>query len=65
MECEHYWIPNSGKGGEPVFKQNSTMHSEPTMHARCSQCGDRTWFTERQWNGIPVRKESIKVESVK
>lgn len=55
--CEHYWIPNSGRGGEPVFKRNSTMHAEPIMHVRCSQCGNRTWFTERQWNEIPVRSE--------
>lgn len=52
--CAHYWIPNSGQGGEPVFKPNRMMSPEPTMHAMCSLCKTRTWFTEKQWNAIPA-----------
>jgi hypothetical protein len=52
--CEHYWIPNSGQGGEPVFRPNRQMSVEPIMHVRCELCGERTWFTEKQWNNIPA-----------
>ena len=49
VDCDHQWIANSGKGGEPVYKLNSQMGRKPIMHARCSRCGDRTWFTADQW----------------
>lgn len=48
--CEHKWVANSGKGGEPVFRRNNQMGRNPIMHVRCSACGDRTWFTYEQWN---------------
>lgn len=54
-ECAHYWIPNSGQGGEPVFTPNRQMSQYPTMHVVCSQCGARTWFTEKQWWAIPAK----------
>lgn len=54
-ECEHYWVPNSGRGGEPKFLMNRTMHpTEPLMHVQCSRCGVRTWLTEAQWWAIPA-----------
>jgi hypothetical protein len=53
-ECNHYWIPNSGKGGEPDFRLNRQMGSEPIMHVMCSLCGARTWFTAKQWQAIPA-----------
>lgn len=49
MDCAHNWVPNNGQGGDPVFKQNRQMSSEPIMHAKCSKCGDRTWITASQW----------------
>jgi len=52
MSCEHgahNWIPNSGRGGDTVFKQNRQMSSEPVMHVQCGKCGDRTFFTAAQW----------------
>lgn len=54
-ECDHYWMPNSGRGGEPEYRPNRQMSHELLMHVRCSQCGARTWFTEKQWHDIPVR----------
>jgi len=55
--CNHYWIPNSGAGGEPVFRNFTHMSREPVMHVKCSKCNTRTWFTQKQWNDIPVRSE--------
>lgn len=52
--CDHYWIPNSGQGGEPEFRPNRQMSREPLMHVMCSRCKCRTWFTEKQWNAIPA-----------
>lgn len=52
-ECNHYWISNSGRGGEPEFRPNRHMWAEPMMHVRCSECGCRTWFSEKQWYAIP------------
>ena len=57
MDCDHYWIPNSGQGGEPVFTPNRQMSRDPLMHVMCSKCGNRTWFTEKQWHDLPVRDE--------
>ena len=57
-KCDHYWIPNSGNGGEPEYKLNSTLRlDEPVMHVKCSQCGCRTWFTKKQWHSIPVTSQ--------
>lgn len=54
-ECNHIWIANSGRGGEPVFKPNRYMGREPLMHVKCSLCNQRTWVTEEQWRlAIPV-----------
>jgi hypothetical protein len=60
VSCDHYWIPNSGRGGEPEFKFNRQMSAEPTMHVMCSTCGDRTWLTEKQWAEIPVREPPVR-----
>lgn len=48
-ECNHIWIANSGKGGEPQFKKNSQIGSIPTMHVKCSDCGCRTWLSQAAW----------------
>lgn len=49
-KCEHVWISNSGRGGEPVFKVRSHfLKSKPIMHVRCEKCGDRTWLNKKQW----------------
>lgn len=54
-KCDHYWIANSGYGGEPVFKTNRTMSMyEPIMHVKCLPCGCRTWFSKKQWNDLPA-----------
>lgn len=53
-DCAHYWIPNGGRGGEPEFRPNRQMSAFPLMHVKCSLCGDRTWFTEAQWQAIPA-----------
>ncbi len=52
--CAHYWIPNGGAGGEPEFRANRQMSPDPLMHVKCSLCGDRTWFTQEQWQAIPA-----------
>lgn len=52
--CAHYWIPNSGQGGEPDFRLNRMMSANPLMHVMCDLCGTRTWFTREQWAAIPV-----------
>lgn len=52
--CAHYWIPNSGRGGEPVFKRNRQLATEPVMHVRCARCGARSWFTREAWHAIPA-----------
>lgn len=50
-DCDHIWLTNSGRGGEPEFRSNSQMGPEPTMHVICTECRARTWFTEKQWFG--------------
>lgn len=52
--CPHYWIPNSGLGGDPEFRLNRQMSTEPLMHVMCEKCKCRTWLTEKQWNAIPA-----------
>jgi len=49
--CQHDWVSNSGKSGEPRFKPG-LFKDEPVMHVLCSKCGDRTWFTEDQWEAL-------------
>lgn len=51
-ECNHVWVSNSGKGGEPEFKVNLQLSTAPLMHVMCEKCGARTWMTEGQWNGF-------------
>ena len=46
--CQHEWVSNSGKGGDPRFKLSPGGHYL-LAHVRCSLCGDRTWLTESQW----------------
>jgi hypothetical protein len=63
MECEHEWIANSGRGGEPVFtRQQIVAGDTPVMHVACSKCNTRTWFTEAKWHALPrpgeTRQES-------
>jgi hypothetical protein len=57
MLCRHVWIANSGRGGEPQFRVNRQMSSEPLMHVTCRTCGTRTWFTEAQWNTLAAEDE--------
>ena len=47
--CEHEWVSNSGRGGNPVFRLNRQMNLEPLMQVRCEQCGTRSWMNEEQW----------------
>ena len=46
-KCTHVWVANSGAGGEPKFKKG--LSDVPTMHIKCSSCGDRTWVSEPEW----------------
>ena len=46
--CEHKWISNSGKGGDPVFKPNS-ISRKAVMHVKCEKCNSRTWFGRAAW----------------
>ena len=48
-ECDHEWIANTGRGGEPDFRLNRQMSAEPLMHVMCAKCGTRTWMTQQQW----------------
>lgn len=48
-DCDHIWLANSGKGGEPEFRLNRQLSSEPLMHVLCAECNARTWLTEAQW----------------
>lgn len=50
MSCDHFWISNSGKGGEPEF--NDIITTVPVMHVKCNKCNVRTFFSEYQWNVI-------------
>jgi len=49
-ECEHEWVSNSGRGGEPIFKENGNMSTSAVMHVKCDKCGARTWLSEDDWN---------------
>jgi hypothetical protein len=51
-DCNHLWVSNSGRGGEPDFRPNRQMSTRPLMHVRCSRCGVRTWFTPEQWRAL-------------
>ena len=52
MICVHNWIPNGGRGGVPVFKQNRQMSAEQIMYVQCRKCEERVWFTREQWEKI-------------
>lgn len=52
LECDHVWISNSGRGGEPVFRENQQMWSEPKMHVSCRDCSAYTWFSEEDWYAL-------------
>ena len=62
-DCKHYWIANSGNGGKPVYR---VLGGILVMHVKCGLCNCRTWFTEEQWNDVPViqdpRKRGQKME---
>jgi len=49
-ECMHFWVANSGKGGDPVFKENRQLSEISTMHVKCEKCGARTWISEDDWD---------------
>lgn len=48
-KCDHLWIANSGKGGEPDFKINRQMSPYPLMNVKCEKCNGRTWLSQRAW----------------
>lgn len=56
--CRHVWVANSGQGGDPVFKKATNMSLELLMHVMCKnkECDARTWFTEKRWNALLLRK---------
>jgi hypothetical protein len=59
QQCEHLWIANSGRGGEPEFRPAQIVAGDtPVMHVVCSRCQVRTWFSEARWRRIPAQGES-------
>lgn len=48
--CDHYWIPQ-GTADQPDFRM---MNGAERVHATCSKCNTRTWFTREQWRAIPA-----------
>jgi len=53
-KCDHYWEPTSpDKDGQPIFKPQTIAGYQKATHAKCRYCGDRTWFTEKQWWAMP------------
>ena len=55
-ECAHTWIPNSGRGGHPVFRPGRVSYY-PIMHIMCGKCNARTWVTEPEWKAKIERGE--------
>jgi len=55
-ECVHTWIPNSGRGGHPVFRPGRVSYY-PIMHITCGKCNARTWVTEPEWKAKIERGE--------
>lgn len=47
--CEHVWLANSGRGGEPDFRLNRMMWFGEKMHVLCEVCGCRTWLSPEEW----------------
>jgi hypothetical protein len=45
LDEEHAWIPD---GGSLRFESHQGGEA-PHLHTTCKKCGERTWFTERQW----------------
>jgi hypothetical protein len=45
LDEEHAWIPD---GGALRFESHQGGEA-PHLHTTCKKCGERTWFTERQW----------------
>lgn len=52
VKCDHLWIANSGKGGQPDFKVIAGMSLFPLMHVQCEKCNDRTFLTKKNWFSI-------------
>lgn len=51
-DCEHIWVANSGKGGDPDYRPNRLWSAVPIMHVRCEICNARTWKTREQWEAL-------------
>jgi|GEM_PF-696229 len=49
-DCAHYWIPQ-GTADKPDFRM---MHGIERVHATCSKCNARSFFTREQWRAIPA-----------
>lgn len=45
----HFWVSNSGRGGDPNFRLNRQMSPRPLMHVCCALTNTRTWVTQEQW----------------
>ena len=48
-KCNHLWIANTGKGGDPDFRINRMMSPFPLLQVKCEKCNGRTWVTEKNW----------------
>lgn len=47
-ECQHRWITNGGRGGEPIFV-TSHFSGERVSPLVCHLCRSRTFITEEQF----------------
>jgi len=59
-DCEHEWVSNSGRGGDPVFKKGGNMSEFATMHVKCNKCGARTWFADYHWKELSSNVTNIR-----
>lgn len=55
--CNHIWVANSGKGGEPVYRENRMMWSSERMHVKCSKCPVITLMSKEEWESLTEKQD--------
>lgn len=56
--CRHEWVPNNGKGGEPVCRIYRGWGSEPCLSAQCERCAARTRMSRDEWQAYQSTGET-------
>lgn len=55
--CSHIWVSMAPDGGRPRFRLERRINPlDPVAAVLCERCGMRSWFTERKWDSIDLKR---------